>query len=254
MINETKLLLDTYYNWLKEKTILTQIKDWVEITTPYLDRHNDYIQIYIKKIGNSFVLTDDGYTIGDLLKSGVNFSSPKRSELLKITLNGFGVSKEGNALCVNTNMDDFPLKKHNLVQAMLAVNDMFYSASAHVSSLFFEDVKEWINHNDIRYTENAIFKGKSGFDRKFDFVIPKSKTSSERLVKVINELNKTTTDLFIIDWLDTKDIRPEQSKAFLVANDINKVLPSSSLEALKHYEINPIPWSEREIFKGELSA
>lgn len=38
MIQDIQNLMDTYYSWLKDKTILRQIDQWVEITTPYLDR------------------------------------------------------------------------------------------------------------------------------------------------------------------------------------------------------------------------
>lgn len=41
--------MDSYHVWLKDKSVLRQIDQWVEITTPYLDRHNDYIQIYAKQ-------------------------------------------------------------------------------------------------------------------------------------------------------------------------------------------------------------
>jgi len=45
MITDVQALLDKYIAWLKDKNILREVKDWVEITTPYLDRHNDYLQI-----------------------------------------------------------------------------------------------------------------------------------------------------------------------------------------------------------------
>ena len=254
MINETMKLIDNYYKWLKEKTIPSQIEDWVEITTPYIDRHNGYMQIYIKKSGDSFILTDDGHTIDDLLISGVKLDSPKRNELLKITLNGFGIMKDkNNVLYVNANIDDFSLKKHNLVQAMLAVNDMFYTANMHVTSLFFEDVKNWIDSNNVKYEENISFKGKSGFDRKFDFVIPKSENFHKRLIKVVSDLNKNTTDAFIIDWTDIKETILEESKAFVFTNDTDKV-NSKYLDAFKHYNIQPILWSNRKNFIEKLSA
>ena len=49
MIEEVQVLLDRYVAWLKDKSTLRQIDDWVQITTPYLDRHNDYLQIYAKR-------------------------------------------------------------------------------------------------------------------------------------------------------------------------------------------------------------
>src|SRR5438876_11726909 len=98
MIYEIQRLLDDYLAWLKDKTTLRQIDDWVEITTPYLDRHNDLIQIYAKKQDGGFVLTDDGYTINDLAQCGCNLDSHKRQDLLKMTLNGFGVQLRHDAL------------------------------------------------------------------------------------------------------------------------------------------------------------
>lgn len=129
MIQEVHRLLDEYVAWLRDKTTLRQVGDqWVEITTPYLDRHNDYIQIYAKKTNSGYTLTDDGETIGDLEQSGCRLESPKCQDLLKLTLNGFGVQMREKALEVHASPDNFALRKHSLVQAILAVNDMFYLA------------------------------------------------------------------------------------------------------------------------------
>ena len=124
--DQIESLVKQYSDWLKDKTILRSIDDqWVQITTPFLDRHNDCLQIYAKREREGFLLTDDGYIINDLINSGCDLKSHKRPELLKITLNGFGVHLEGDQLIIYSSSDDFSLKKHNLIQAMLAVNDLF---------------------------------------------------------------------------------------------------------------------------------
>src|SRR5262245_15785892 len=91
MIHDIERLLEAYHSWLKERSVLRQVDQWVEITTPYVDRHNDYIQIYAKRANGGFVLTDDGYTIEDLEQGGCKLESRKRQDLLTMTLNGFGV-------------------------------------------------------------------------------------------------------------------------------------------------------------------
>jgi hypothetical protein len=101
MVSEVRDLIDKYVSWLRDKTGIREVGDYIEITTPYLDRHNDYLQIYVKKENGSFVLTDDGYIINDLEQSGCKIISPKREQLLRLTLNGFGVKKEGSALTVS---------------------------------------------------------------------------------------------------------------------------------------------------------
>ena len=120
--------------------------------------------------------------------------SPKRQALLQITLNGFGVKLVDGAMEVRASKDDFPMRKHNLVQAMLAVNDLFYLASPIVSSLFLEDVVAWLDENEIRYTPNVKFTGKSGYDHLFNFVIPKSKRQPERVLQAINRPSRDEAD------------------------------------------------------------
>lgn len=70
MIDEAKKMVNDYTNWLKDGMSFREIDRYVEITTPFLDRHNDHIQLYLSKEKSSYILTDDGYTINDLSISG----------------------------------------------------------------------------------------------------------------------------------------------------------------------------------------
>ena len=101
-----------------------------------------------------------------------------------MTLDGFGVQMDGKALQVHTSPENFAIRKHNLVQAMLAVNDMFHLAVPLVASLFYEDVVAWLDLYDIRYTPKVKFTGKTGYDHVFDFVIPKSRRQPERIIRL----------------------------------------------------------------------
>ncbi len=255
MISEIQKLLDDYLAWLKDKTSLRQIDSkWVEITTPYLDRHNDFIQIYASKVNGAFVLTDDGYTIGDLEQSGCKLEGVKRQELLKMTLNGFGIQLNDNALEVRASHDTFALRKHNLVQAILAVNDMFYLARPMVTSLFYEDVSAWLDLHEIRYTPKVTFTGKSGYTNLFDFVIPKSRVRPERIVQTINRPNRDKAQAVVFSWIDTKEVRPRDSKAYAFLNDSEQAVPTEVVNALRNYDVQPIPWSKRDDIRTELAA
>jgi hypothetical protein len=247
-------LLDNYYKWLKAKTGWEQLKNCVEITTPYIDRHNDYIQLYLKQEGNHYILTDDSYTIDDLEQSGCALDSPKRQKLLEMTLNGFGVQKNGNQLFVKTTEQNFALSKHNLIQAVLSVNDMFYLAKSNITNLFFEDVQMWLESSDIRFSPRASFLGRSGYIRHFDFVIPKSKKAPERMIQTINNPTKDKAVELTFGWLDTKEARPEGSKSYAFVNDNEKEVPNSFKDALLNYDITPVPWSQRNNFKDQLAA
>lgn len=254
MIEEIRALLDRYSAWLRDKTSLREINDWVEITTPYLDRHNDYLQIYARRENGSFLLTDDGHTVRDLELSGCNLGTAKRQELLKMTLNGFGVRWNSGALEVTASPESFPLRKHSLMQAMLAVNDLFYLAEPIVKSLFYEDVVAWLDVAEIRYTPSVKFTGKSSYDHLFDFVIPKSPKEPERILRAINRPSRDTAESFIFSWSDTRDVRPPASRAYAILNDTEQTITSGVLEALRSYQIRPVVWSRREEVRIELAA
>jgi hypothetical protein len=254
MIQEIQALLDQYVAWLKDKTTLRQVAEWIEITTPYLDRHNDYLQIYAKQSDHGYILTDDGYTIEDLEQSGCKLESAKRQDLLRMTLNGFGVQHNGSALEIHASPENFALRKHNLIQAMLAVNDMFYLASPTVVSVFYEDVVAWLDLHDIRYTSRVKFTGKTGYDHLFDFVIPKSRWQPERIIQTINRPNRDTAQAVAFAWIDTREVRPPESKALALINDLEQPVSAAVVDALRNYEVTPVAWSDRETFREELAA
>lgn len=256
MVTEIQELVDRYVRWLQDKTTLRQVDDWVEITTPYLDRHNDHLQMYAQKQGAGYLLTDDGYTLNDLELQGCKLDTPKRQALLKQALNGFGVRQNTStgALEVPASADNFPQRKHAMVQAMLAVNDLFYLASPNVANLFYEDVVAWLELNEVRFTPGVKFAGKSGYDRLFEFVIPKSRKQPERILQTISRPSKAEADEVVLKWFDTKDTRPPDSKIYAIVNDIEQRVPSGVLEEMRNYGISSVPWSERATVVQELAA
>jgi hypothetical protein len=254
MMDEIHALIEQYTAWLKDKTALRQVENWVEITTPYLDRHNDYLQIYVQRKNGDYVLTDDGYVLQELELSGCKLESAKRQALLKTTLNGFGIRLQGDRLEVHASRDNFAVRKHNLVQAMLALDDLFYLAAPVVSSLFFEDVQAWLDLHEIRYTPNVKFTGKTGYDHVFEFVIPKSKAKPERIIKLINRPNRDTAEALAFSWIDTREVRPSSSQAYAILNDSERSPNPNVLDALKSYEVHAVLWSKREEAREELAA
>jgi hypothetical protein len=253
-VTEIDTLIEGYWRWLRDKTIVKQVADWAEITTPYLDRHNDYIQIYAQKNGKGFILTDDGYTIADLEHSGCNLESSKRQEILQSILNGFGVQNNKGAIEVHTSPDSFALKKHNLIQAIISVSDMFFLASPTVEAIFYEDVLKWLELSEIRFITGVKFSGRSGFDHRFDFVIPKSREASERIIRVINNANRTAALNFIQAWEDTQPSRPENSMPFAFLNDSERPISPAVIDALTNYKIQPVEWSRRDNYRMQLAA
>lgn len=245
-------LARTYTDWLYEN--MTQEKigdDFYELTTPFLDRHNDYTQIYIKyNSDNTITISDYGYTIDDLLMSGFNFDSSKRKRLLNQVINKFGLSLDGEVIYTSvTDLKTLPETKHRLLQAMIYINDMFILNRANVQSLFYEDVTKYFESKNIPYFSDFSLIGKSKLSHNFDFALPKTTTKPERLVKLMNSPNRT--DLFSQIMFSRDDTKPERGKdssLIVILNDFNKVSEKVT-EGFKSYEdskVIAIPWSDRD--------
>lgn len=139
---------------------------------------------------------------------------------------------------------------HSLVQAMLAVNDMFVMAQPRVASFFFEDVRNFLDSHDIRYTARVKLAGKSGYDHGIDFLIPKSRKRPERLLQAIAAPKKDNIFAYLWTLSDTRAARAEQSEsgpdAYAFLNDQEQSVGGDIVEALKAYEVTPAVWSQRE--------
>jgi hypothetical protein len=249
-----KELVDAYVEWLRSKIAFAHIEDVCEITTPFLDRHNDYMQIYVKPVNGSYRLTDDGYTLNDLSTSGCDVTSSRRRSLLTTILNGFGVRLEGDELVVEARPQVFPQKTHALLQAMLAVNDMFVMAKTQVASLFLEDVEAFLRLSNVRFVSNIQFTGRSGFVHNFDFVIPASASNPERILRAINHPDRNSVTAFLFSWNDTREVRSEGSIAYAVLNDTDRPISPEVIGALRQYGTQFIPWKRRDEYIEQLAA
>jgi hypothetical protein len=208
----------------------------------------------VRRENGGFLLSDGGGTIQDLRASGCDLETSKRRDLLLATLNGFGIRRDGDALLVKATSQDFSLRKHNLVQAMLAVNDLFYLAVPVVASLFVEDVTAWLELHDIRFTPNVKFTGRSSYDHTFDFVVPASRRAPERLIRAVNRPSRDLAEALAFSWIDTKEVRPAESKFYAFLNDDNRTPSASIVDALRNYDIMPVLWSQRDNVRQELAA
>ena len=248
-MEDCKQIVDSYLKWIKDNTMVKTIVEGQTclISTPFLDRHNDHIEIYVQKKDNKFVLTDDGYTINDLRLSGFELNTQKREHIFKTILNGFGIKSIGDELVIESTSEDMGQKKHRLLQAILAVDDMFNLSQETIHSLFKEDVELYFKTNNIVFTKDIKIAGKTGFDHNIDFLVPASRTKPERLIQTINTPRRDSISLTVFAFNDISQVRSRQAKNYVIYNDTDKSVSPEPIEALKNYDIVGIPWSKKEI-------
>ena len=71
---------------------------------------------------------------------------------------------------------------------------------------------------------------------------------------VIKIVNKFTAQAVAFSWIDTKEVRPANSRAYAFLNDSEHTPIASVLDALKNYDVSPVLWGRREEVREELAA
>lgn len=251
---ECQELIDSYLSWLRRGLSTELVGEACELTTPFLDRHNDHLQVYAQVRNGAILLSDDGYVISDLIQTGLEFTTPKRREALEVALKGFGVRLEDKNLVVEASKSNVGQRVHSLIQAMIAINDMYGMGQARVATFFWEDVKAYLDIHDVRYVDRVKIAGRTGFDHTIDFVIPRSVGRPERFIQTINTPTKSSVGSYLFSLTDTREARGADPEAYGFLNDEDQQVGGDVLEALESYEVVPALWTEREQYVERLAG
>ena len=253
---ECQKLIDEYVGWLRQGLSVENVGEACELTTPFLDRHNDHLQVYATRRNGSIILSDDGYILSDLRTSGLEVDTPKRKMVLESVLNGLGVRNENGQLLVEASMPNLGQRLHSLVQAMLAVNDLFVMGQPRVASFFFEDVGSFLDANNVRYTPRVKLSGKSGYDHGIDFLVPKSARRPERILQAIAAPKRDNIFAYLWTLSDTRAARSGETEpeAYAFLNDQDQPVGGDIIEALNNYRVVPAVWANRQNYVEAIAS
>lgn len=236
-------LINEYTTWLKKEITFDKIGEYYEITTPYLNTENDYLQIYVRQSDDNIYFTDDSFTLNNLKMNGLQLTPARKSHLNKI-LYQYGIELNRDELVTKSSIANFAKKKHLFIQAMLRIDDIFSMSRQKVSSFFLDDIQDFFDEKEIYYTNNIQFMGKSGFTHNYDFLFQRSKTKPERLCQAVNHPSKSNMGNIIFAWNDTIKTRKQESQLIVILND-NESFSKGVKEAFYSYDTKVILWSER---------
>lgn len=122
-----KTIIEKQIDWIRNNNLIKKIveKDVLEITTPFLDNHNDHIQLYVASKEKHLIISDDGYTIADLKMNGFDLNINKNRKIITNILDRFGVKLGiSEDLYLETNINELIVNKHHLIQIILSINDL----------------------------------------------------------------------------------------------------------------------------------
>ena len=84
---DIKKCINDYAELLKNEITFTQMGEYFEITTPFLDSYNDYFQIYVRQDGDTVLFSDDSQTLNSLSMNGFQLTTNKKGSYRTFYLN-----------------------------------------------------------------------------------------------------------------------------------------------------------------------
>ena len=261
-IASAEKIIDGYVDWWRKSFSVYQEGEAVRIVCPMLDRHNDHMSIYLveDKLAGGFILSDLGAVINDLSMSGCDIiASESRRQKLDQVVQGFGLMRSGSELYSKTNENKLFQSMNMLMQGMASIDDLFFTARENIRNFFLEDVAAWLDAKGIRYLPDVRVSGRSGFESKFEFVIPKSgNIAPERYIKTISTPSEQSIKNALFGWNDINSARGGDAHSYLFLNKSNtkeNSIDSSLIDACMNYEVTPVVWDNgAESVLGELAA
>lgn len=251
---DVSALLRSYQDWMFTQIKTRTVADAVEITLPFIDRDNDYLQVYLlEPEPGEYLLTDDGYTIENLELAGCSLDTEKRQELLLEVINGFGITLDEKALSVSAHEHNFPQRLNNLVQAILAVDDLAYLTSSNVSRIFLTEVTEWLTRKKVRYSPKVSLLGKNDIHYSFDILIPASPETNtpERIIESFGIFDLKQAEALAYRWGEVRQLRTN-TKIYAVFS--NKRISKRIQDICDAEDIHAVQFSEIESMGQELTA
>ena len=262
---DAEKLRKRHIEWYNQNTSYENLNDdVVAIDVPFLDSFSDEIEMFAVGQKDGLIkLTDDGWTLDNLLSRGVDINRSKRRKSILINqLKGYGISLVDDELTTTVDINRFAEAKNRLLQAILFTNDMFMLARNNTSPIFVEDVGDFLTANNIRATANVAFYGNSGMTFKFEYLISGINDIPTRLIKTLSMPNNSVFAKSILtDITEARKIRKDDATLtdyYVFVNDIDnsqKSLKSVKPEITSMFETNnikPVLYSERNKVIEEL--
>lgn len=231
-----------YLNWVKENFYKDLNSDWIEIKTPFTDLTGSYIYLYAKKNNDKIIITDYGNTMNEFELNKIELKGQRKNYFDNILLTQgckFGTQLK-DIYIEFSDVLKFPIYKHQLIQAIININDLYLISKNNVKNMFINDIIEYLDNKNISYSDRGYsISGVSGLPNKFDLNIGKIKKRNLPQVhtKVINKLDTNTVKLLLFTKGDV--ILNNDERIATIINSKNKV-NKENLNALKSKDIDVI--------------
>lgn len=250
---ECNAVVSKCLEWLGEGFSAQYLGGDCVVTTPFLDRRNDHIQIRVRKRDGRYVISDGGTTMPDMVDGGFSLGKTVNKELVAYITSGYGVQLDDKANSLGVEADDTNVgqRMNFLLQAIMAMNsNVPVPALPKISprAQFENMVSDHLQSLDIFIKGKAGVPGISGYLHEMETVSSTSDSSSTRYFKAFHSPDKRSVKEFLFQLEDVHQYNGGNGirKSIAVLNDEKKPDCGSEINALEKYDVAHALWMKRD--------
>lgn len=242
--------VECYTNWLHDNYQVKKFKNGDELTTPFTNSIGDNIRIYVvQKQNGEIQLTDDGATLNGLDMMGIDLNTDTRTALIQSILKQYKIKRDHqDTLYINGKLKEFPLIEQQLLQAIIHLDDLFYTRKAVSTNIFREEVLNFFIENSFGGLPKYDVDGSSGIPYKIDYAMGRTQNQPWRFFQIVN---RPTFETIAYQSLVSDDVKNNDSfkssalKYVLVVNTQNTKLNTKSRTIASRYGVDLVPWKNK---------
>jgi hypothetical protein len=251
--------VDTIANkWLdfisKENKFKLIDNNHINVDTPITDPFGDSISLMIHRDGDSYTVTDQGYTIWNLEVRNISVKNKKtrRNQILHsiVKFENVKLSKNNEIFQVG-NVKSIPQMINDVTQAVLKVSNLAFSNVTNTKKMFIDDVHEYFDSNkSFNYLAGLKMGGKSNLTYEIDFLF-NHKDGKNDIAQVEDSLSKGIVEKTIGIFFDTEDFRMKNKSASysLIVPSLKTDNDFNLANSLNSHNIQVVEFSNKDKIK-----
>jgi Domain of unknown function DUF1828 len=127
-------------------SLLSEGVNRYRVFTPFLFEDGDHLGIVLKRVGDKWLLTDEGHTFMHLTYDidEKSLRSGTRERIIENALSAFSVEESNGELVLKISDGRFGDGLYDFIQALLKITDVTYLTRERVRSTFMEDFRTFL--------------------------------------------------------------------------------------------------------------
>lgn len=168
-------------------------------------------------------------------------------KLIELSSAGFDISINKKYLTKRTTCELFPEALNDIIQASLAIDNLYYSKFQAPPSTerieFLRETENWFSSKNIEIHKNPYVTSTYGYKLDYDYKINLPKRTHNTFVKTVATPQKRILDSIVFNAMELKKLETSSEPLIIIKEQTNENTTKNFTQTLYSYNINNVMWN-----------